>query len=207
MFFFLNLGVLFDPTLSFTDHIQQISKSSFALLNNFRAIRPYFNQKGFEILINAFISSKLDYCNAIFTGITDSNIHTLQLIQNYAAKLVLNKRKFDHATPLLRELHWLPVKYRIDYKVLLICYKARNSLAPQYISDILVPYTRYRGLRDLAPNSLYVPSTERVSMGDRAFSVCAPKLWNSLDTSIQNSTSLSQYKKALKTSLFRKALN
>ena len=103
--------------------------------------------------MHAFISSKIDYCNSLCTGIPDYNIRLLQLIQNYAAKLVLNKAKFDRVSPLLLKLHWLPVKFRIDYKCLLICYKARNSFAPDDLNQLLKSYDRPHSLRNLSPNS------------------------------------------------------
>ena len=170
--------------------------------NKFPQLLPFFDQKGFEILIHAFIYSKIDYCNALYTGITDYNLHLLQLIQNYAAKLVLNKRKFDHAKPLLRKLHWLPIKARIQYKALLICYKARNFLAPEYIQLLFTPYHRPSHLRNLAPNSLSVPNFELSSMGGRAFSVYTADLWNKLPSKIQTAQSVPVFKKLLKTHLF-----
>ena len=169
--------------------------------------RPYFTQKGFEILMHAHIFPRLDYCNSLYTGITDNNLRILQLIQNYAARLVLNKRKFYHATPLLRELHWLPVKQRIDYKVLLFCFKAKNSLSPEYLSMLLKPYIRPSNLRCLSPYSFQVPSSKLSSMGDRTFSIYAPKIWNTLPSDIQTCHSLPVFKKLLKTYLFGKAFS
>ena len=119
----------------------------------------------------------------------------------------MNKRKFDHVTPLFRELHWLPVKQRIDYKSLLICYKTRNSLTPQYISMLLQPYSRPSNLRNISPNSFYVPPSKLSSMGDRAYSIYTPKIWNTLPCDIQTCDSLPKFKKLLKTHLFNKAFH
>ena len=202
-----NLGVLFDSNLSFSDHIHKIAKTSFALLKNLKHIRKYFDQQGFEILIHAFISSRLDYCNALYSGIPDYNLRLLQLVQNYAARLVLNKSKYDHATPLLRQLHWLPVRSRIDYKILLLCFKARDSLTPDYLSLLLEPYIRPCGLRNFSDSQLQIPSTRLTYMGDRAFSVYAPKLWNALPLDIRTSISLTVFKKLLKTHLYNLAFN
>ena len=157
--------------------------------------------------MHAFISSRVDYCNALYTGITDHNLHLLQLVQNYAAKLVLNKRKFDRATPLLRKLHWLPIKFRIDYKALLICYKAQNFLTPEYIRLLFTPYSRQSNLRDLFPNSLVEPKYKLKSMGRRAFSVYTPRIWNVLPLEIRDSQSLPVFKKRLKTHFFNLAFD
>ena len=200
-----NLGVHFDSNLSFSDHIRKIAKTSFSQLKNLKHIRKYFDQQGFEILMHAFISSRLDYCNALYTGIPDYSLRLLQLVQNYAARLILNKGRCDHASPLLRELHWLPVKSRIDYKILLLCFKARNSLTPDYLSHLLEPYIRPCGLRNPPEASLLIPSTRLTSMGDRAFSVFAPKLWNALPFDIKTSDSLVMFRKCLKTHLCRLA--
>ena len=118
-----NLGVIFDENLSFTQHIKQCRKSSFFILKNLGKVRNHFDQKSFETLIHAFISSKLDYCNSLFINLPNCAINDLQAIQNYAARLVCKQGRFCHITPLLEYLHWLPVEDRINFKVLLLTLK------------------------------------------------------------------------------------
>ena len=113
----MNLGVLLDESLSFKQHITDISKCSLYKLRNLRLIRNHFNRKNFEILIHAFVTSKVDYCNSLFSGISKSDLRPLEIVQNYAARLVLKRGRFASSKPLLKELHWLPIINRVDYKV------------------------------------------------------------------------------------------
>ncbi len=199
----INLGVTLDEQLSFKYHIKNTAKSALFMLNNLKHIRNHFNQNSFETFIHAFISSKLDYCNSLFSGIPSSFLRPLQLVQNYAARLVLRKSKFTHTTPLLQQLHWLPVLYRVDFKILLITYKCKHSLAPQYLIELIKPANNMKSLRSSDDNTLlHIDFTNSVTMGDRAFSVYAPKQWNKLPTTLRNSKSVDSFKKDLKTYLF-----
>ena len=198
-----NLGVIFDESLSFNQHIRDISKSSLHKLRNLRLIRKHFSQRNFEILVHSFITSRLDYCNSLFSGISRSALRPLQVVQNYAARVVLKRSKFEHSAPLLFQLHWLPIQRRIDYKILLITYKACNNLAPAYITSLLIPANTLERLRSAEDTSLlHIDITNNVTMGDRAFSVYAPKVWNTLPRVLRDAPSLNQFKSLLKTYLF-----
>ncbi len=100
-----------------------------------------------ETLIHAFMTSRLDYCNALLGGCSARLINKLQMVQNAAARVLTRTRKYDHISPVLSTLHWLPTKHRIDFKILLITYKALNGLAPQYLSELLSHYSPSRPLR------------------------------------------------------------
>ena len=115
-----NLGVKFNESLSFSDHVKDCRNKSFMILRNLRHIRHHFTKSGFESLIHAFITSRIDYCNSLFANIPKSSIKLLQSIQNFAARLVCRRTLYCHITPILEELHWLPVTKRIDFKILLI---------------------------------------------------------------------------------------
>ena len=198
-----NLGVIFDETLSFNPHINEIAKNSLYKLRNLRLVRNHFSRRNFEILVHAFITSRLDYCNSLFSGLPASALRPLQVVQNYAARVVLKRGKFERSTPLLFNLHWLPVRRRIDYKVLLITYKAYNYLAPSYISSLLTPANTQSRLRSSDDASLlHIDFTNNVSMGDRAFSVYAPRIWNALPKELRDASSVDTFKSALKTHLF-----
>ena len=142
-------------------------------------IRNYLSQHNAETLVHAFISSKLDFCNALLYGLPQSVIDRLQYVQNCAARLVTRTR-----SSVLRRLHWLPVRQRITYKILLLTYKALNGMAPKYIADLLQPYTPTRQLRSSSKNLLVTPKSNLKFYGDRSFQVAAPRLWNSLTNDI-----------------------
>ena len=173
-------------------------------LYNLNRVRSHFSKSSFEIIIHSFISTRLDYCNSLYSGLPDSTIRPLQIAQNFAARILLRESKFCHITPLLKELHWLPVKARIEYKILLFTYKSLNKLAPEYLSSLISYYQPTRSLRSANSKSLVIPKTKLSSMGDRAFSVFAPKAWKNLDNSTKDATSLNIFKKSLKTYLFSK---
>nr|XP_049600686.1 radical S-adenosyl methionine domain-containing protein 1, mitochondrial isoform X1 [Syngnathus scovelli] len=117
-----NLGVIFDQTLSFQKHIKNITRVAFFHLRNVAKIRPILSTGDAETIIHAFITSRLDYCNALFSDLPKSSIKSLQLVQNAAARLLSRTRKFDHITPILANLHWFPVHLRCDFKVLLLTF-------------------------------------------------------------------------------------
>ena len=135
--------------------------------------------------MHAFLTSHLlDSCNGVLTGLPDKEINKLQRMQNAAARLVAGSKKQEHITPVLQILHWLPIRARIDFKILLITYKALNNQAPNYISDILTKYKPTCKLRSADKNLLIIPRTNSKHYGERAFSAAAPRLWNALPLNI-----------------------
>ncbi len=114
------LGVLFDSNLSFESHVSSICKTKFFHLRNISKLRPMLSMENAETLINAFMTSRLDYCNALLGGCTEGLINKLQLVQNAAARVLTRTRKYGYISPVLSTLHWLPIKHRIHFKILLI---------------------------------------------------------------------------------------
>ena len=106
-------------------------------------------------------------------------------------------------TPVLKRLHWLPIRARIQFKILLITYKALNNLAPKYIADLLQPVSHTRSLRSTTNQDLHVPRSNSVTYGDRSFSIAAPQLWNKLPDSLKCASSVECFKRALKTHIFK----
>ncbi len=121
-----------------------------------------------ETLIHAFMTSRLDYCNALLGGCSARLINKLQMVQNAAARVLTRTRKYDHISPVLSTLHWLPTKHRIDFKILLITYKALNGLAPQYLSELLSHYSPSRPLRSQNSGHLIIPSI-KINCGRQIF--------------------------------------
>ena len=96
-------------------------------------IRTYLDRESTEAIIHAFVTTNLDYCNEILYGLPKVLLNRLQLVQNQrAARIVTFTKKHEHIAPSLIDLHWLPVEYRIIYKILLLVYKAINGLSPSY---------------------------------------------------------------------------
>ena len=126
-----NLGVIFDSDLNFSKHFTKITKSAITQIRNIAKIRSFLSFSDAEILIHAFVSSHLDYCNSLFAELPLKSINHLQLVQNTVARVLTRARKYDHISPVLASLHWLPVVFRIDFKSL-------NGLAPSYITNLLI---------------------------------------------------------------------
>ena len=112
-----NLGVLIDENISFDNHISYLRKSCYCDIRQISKIRPFLEEKSAIQLAVSLVLSKLDYCNCLFYSMTNNNFHKLQLVQNHTARVVLRAHKRSSATELLKQLHWLPVKQRVDYKI------------------------------------------------------------------------------------------
>ena len=193
--------------MKFDTHLTKSCNAAFFHLFNIRRIRKFLSQDTTRTLVNAFVTSRLDYCNSLLYGLPATHLNKLQRVQNTAARLICNISRFDHITPTLYNLHWLPVKFRIDFKVLLITYKAVHGLAPEYITDIITvkPKSHY-SLRSNSELLLQKPRLKTLkTLGDRSFALAAPTLWNGLPVEIRHAESVSSFKRLLKTYLFRKA--
>ena len=198
-----NIGVLFDDSLSLVPHVTATCKSAFYHLQNIYKIRRFLTPDTTESIVHAFVTSRIDYCNSLLYGLPKCVLKNLQYAQNSAARLIYLSRKFDHVTPLLITLHWLPIEQRIYFKILLITYKALNGKAPKYISDLLLLYSPGRNLRS-ANQKLLCKASYNLKT---SFSCAAPLLWNSIPYDIRNSSSIDTFKRKLKTWLFRIAFN
>uniref|UniRef100_A0A3B1J4V1 Reverse transcriptase domain-containing protein n=1 Tax=Astyanax mexicanus TaxID=7994 RepID=A0A3B1J4V1_ASTMX len=201
-----NLGVIIDSDLSFASHIKSITNTAFYHLKNIARVRCLVSQQDLEKLMHAFISSRVDYCNGLLTGLPKKCIKQLQHIQNAAARILTRTKRTEHITPVLKSLHWLPVIYRIDFKVLLIVYKSLNSSCPEYITDLFREYRPTRSLRSMAKGHLVEPRV-RSKHGEAAFSYYAAYNWNRLPESLRNTPNVELFKSRLKTLLFSRAFN
>ena len=168
-----NLGIVFDNNLCMDVQVRRICQSVYYHIRNVNSIRKILTFDTAATIIHALITSRIDNGNSLLFGITDHLLHKLQLLQNAAARILTKTRKFDHITPILKDLHWLPVRQRIHFKLLLLTWKALHGTSPTYIANILVPYHPKRTLRSSDKLLLVVPRTNS-SFGDRAFSVAAP---------------------------------
>ena len=199
------LRVHLDETLSMQKHISSICCASFLELRRIASIWPYLSQSTAARLVVVMVISCLDYCNSVFIGLPADQIARLQQVQNNVARLVLKKRRRDHVTPLLKELHWLPVKFRCQYKIATLAYRHFDGSLPPYLSSSLCTYEPSRSLRSSNEKLLKIPKRNLKSFGQRSFSFMAPSLWNSLPATLRNVPTLSQFKSQLKTSLFAQA--
>ena len=193
-----DLGVILDTHMTMRPHINNIIRSASFALKKISSIRKYLDRQSCEKLVHAFISFRLDNCNSLLINLPDKDLRKLQRIQNSSARLVALSKKRDHITLILFDLHWLPVIHRINFKVLLLTYKTLCGMALAYMSDIIHPYVPARTLRSSSSNLLQMPSAGTITYGERAFSIRAPRLWNSLPLNIKKAGSVDHFKELLK---------
>ncbi|KAF4081256.1 hypothetical protein AMELA_G00159310 [Ameiurus melas] len=201
-----NLGVILDDGLTFTDHISATARSCRFILYKIKKIRPYLNKQATQILVQALVISKLDYCNSLLSGLPARSIKPLQMIQNAAACLVFNQPKTTHVTPLFISLHWLPVAACIKFKAFMLTYKTFSRTAPSYLNSLLKVYIPSRNLQSTSDRRLVVPTQRGVRSLSRTLTLTIPQWWNALPISIRTAESLTIFKKQLKTYLFREHL-
>ncbi len=197
-----DLGVVLDSQLSMSAHVTAVCRSAYSFLRQLRSVIRGLPIDAAKTLIQAFVSSRLDYCNAILFGITDRLLRRLQSVQNAAARLITGSRRCDHITPILRDLHWLPVRRRIDFKVATMVFRALHDRSPQYLASDCRPVTNNRQLRSSTAPVCVVRRT-RTHLGDRSFEAAGPRLWNKLPAHLRNSDlTIQKFRRALKTFLF-----
>ena len=203
------LGAYLDSQLDFKQHIQTKCKAAMLNLFKIKAARKNLTRTACNKLLVALVLSHLDYANGILGGLPKSSLNKMQAVQNMAAKITLGKRKYDSATSCLVQLHWLPIKFRIDYKIVSLVHKCLHGEAPPYLAR-MIEYTKPTrpGLHSEEDNTrLLVPKTSKKTFAARSFSVLGPTLWNELPRDLRKIVNYARFKKELKTHLFRKAYN
>jgi len=157
-------------------------------------------------LVHAVVVTKVDYCSSVLSGISGQLLQRLQSVFSAAARLVFSARKSEHITPLLRELHWLKVPERIQFRLCVLAYRCLIGTAPSYLAETIhstADVGSRRRLRSASTSMLVIPSTRRTTLGDRAFPVTAARARNALPSSVRSAPSLLQFRRDLKTTLFQ----
>ena len=162
-------------------------------LRKIAKIRSISSRGDAEKLVWPFVTSRLDYCNSLFSGCPNDVINNLQLVQNAAARALTRFSQRDHISSVLASLHWLLVKSKTDFKILLLTYKAFNRLSPLYLQDLIVLYIPKRTLRSKSAGLLVVPRIHKSRLGGRAFNYQAALLWNQLPTWVREADTTSAF--------------
>src|SRR6218665_1948729 len=175
-----NLCVTFDPHLSLSNHISNLSRSCFMHIRDLRRIRPMLDFKTASTIATSIVHSKLDYCNSLFLNFDSTQIQRLQLIQNSLARAVTRTPRHHHITPVLKSPHWLKITECIHFKVLSLTYNSLQSSQPTYLRELFTiqPTCSTRSSFCLSLSRPPVPS--HLTFSKRAISVTAPRLWNDL---------------------------
>ena len=202
-----SLGVILDNHLTMSDFITQTVQSCNHQIRNLWFIASKISFKLKVQLVHALVLSKLDYCNSILNGITLHDLHRLQKVQNSAVRFIFGRGKRAHVTELLKQVHFLPVDYRIRFKVCLLVYKCINNIAPCYLQDLVT--VRHESKNNVRLNNDYfllqVPSSPSYMSTEKAFVYNAPKVWNCLPYIIRSAETVDKFKTLLKTHYFKSA--
>lgn len=189
-----NLGFMLDKHLSMAPQVNSVVSHCYKLLSDIGKVRNLLSNKHTEMLVQAVVGSRLDYCNSLLYGINKNVIQKYQKVQNAAARLVSKRRKFESVSGVLVDLHWLPIQARIVFKILTFVYKSINNMAPECITDMIV-------VKDV-DRCLLEYRNFQTSYARKSFSYTAPKFWNSLPIQTRFSSTLLKFKKDTKYLLF-----
>ena len=191
------LGAWLDSRMDMERHVNSVCKSCFGQIRQIGRIRKYLTLDATKSLVNSLVTSRLDYCNALLSDVPKTTLNKLQNVQNTATRVVTKTPRYCHITPILKELHWLPVQYRIKYKILTHTYKALHEQSPVYIRELRQVYRQRRDLRSQNnPLILEVQRSRTVSYGDRSFAIIAQKLWNALPPGVRVCSTLCAFKQS-----------
>jgi len=183
------LRVQCDSHLKFTPHVQGLAHRCFYHFRKLRSVKRSLTTDSAKTLVHALIASRLDYRNSVLYQINTTVTKTLQSVLHSAERLIVRKRKFECITPTLRDdLHWLPVRERIVFKLCMIIFKCRHQTALQELCVPVTASTSRQHLRSAACGDLLVLACRTFSFGPFSFAACAPKLWNSVPPSIRDPT-------------------
>ena len=198
-----DLGFFLEKNLNMNAHVTSLRKSCYNELRKISHIRPFIDEHCAKQLIISLVILKLDYCNCLFFNMSNDNFHKLQLVQNHAARIVKRASKRSSATTLLYELHWLPIKQRVSYKIALTVFKCLNiENFPSYLKELVTLYSPKRSLRSSEQYFLAKPFKKLSIFGHKTFHFAAPEVLNSLPLEIRSCSSLPVFKKKLKTYFF-----
>ena len=200
-----NLGLYLDADLSMSSHVSHVVKCCYFHIRRLGKIRNLLTKEVANAIAVSTVTSRLDYCNSTLQGISSEELDRLQKTQNSAARIVAKSKLRDHITPVLIKLHWLPIRLRIQYKILCFTYLCLNSLAPAYLSELIPEYKPTKSLRSEDQFRICLPSvdnTNKIRLGGRSFQNSAPQLWNSLPLSLKKADNIAVFRRKLKTYLF-----
>ena len=195
-----DLWVLLDPHLTYDHHITSIVSSCFSKLSQINRAKKSFDKETLQLLIESVVFSKMLYCSSVWSNTTAQNINKIQSIQNFACKIIMNSKKSDHVTPLLRHLNWLPVREQLQYRDSILAFKCINGIAPQYLTSKFKKRSKIHTRNTRNANTIQIPLF-RTAAGQPTFAYRGAKSWNNLNADVRENTNHRSFKKTLKSQL------
>ena len=197
-----NLGVYLDSTMFFDKQVSETCKACYLHIRALRHIRASLTTEASKTIAAAIVGSRLDFCNSLLAGTSVSNLARLQRVQNTLAQVVAQKPRFCHITPVLSDLHWLPVRHRISFKIATVTYRVLQSQQPSYLASLIPRYVPARALRSSSSLSICVPTRKTTMAASKSFSSVASGIWNALPNHLSSTSTLPVFRRALKHHLF-----
>ena len=189
-------SIYFDSSLNFRKHMSQTCRACFYHIRDLRRIRKSLSLDLAKQIAVALVSSKLDYCNSLLHNMPEKDIARLQRVQNCLARVVTKAPRFSRSVPILKRLYWLPVKFRIQFKICAITFRTLKENQPTYLADLLVRPKCSKYLCSTNSNRFVAPRI-KTKTGSRAFSISGPALWNALPVPIRNAKTILTFRKLL----------
>ena len=188
--------------MSFGKQVSETCKACFFHIRALRHIRASLITEASKTVAAAIVDSRLDYCNSLLAATSISNLTRLQRVQNTLARVVAQKPRFCHITPVLSDLHWLPVRHRISFKIATITFRVLQFHQPSYLASLIPKYLPARALRSSSALSICVPPRKTTIATSKSFSSVASNIWNSLPNHLSSIPTLPAFRRALKHHLF-----
>ena len=195
-----DLGVTLDSNLTYNEHIVSTVSSCMSRLGQINRVKHIFNKHALIIIINALVFSKLFYCSSVWSNTTQTNLDKLQAVQNFACRILSGAKKFDHITPLLKDLRWLPIRQQLYFRFAVLVFKCMTSCAPEYLTSKLVGRSAVSTRNTRNSQLLNIPLF-RTASGQRTFQYRATSLWNELQPALKLSPSVTEFKCLLRQKL------
>ena len=197
-----DLGVTFDCNLNFNEHIIKVTAQCMSALGQINRVKHAFSKELLIIIINSLVFSKLYYCSSVWPTTSKRNVKKLQLVQNFAARIIRGAGKYDHVTPILKELRWILVEKQLYYRDAVLAFKCMNGLAPEYLCSLFITREAVSRRSTRQSGQLNLPFFASTT-GQKSFKYRIAKLWNELPSDIKLCRSIGVFKTNLKKELFR----
>ena len=201
-----DLGVILDLNLTFDNHITTSVLECIARLAQINWVKNCLHKNTLLTVIHALVFSKMYYCSNVWANTTNKNVRKLQAVQNFACRIVSGAKKYDHVTPLLKSLSWLPVKDQLYYRQAIMAFKCMTGQAPEYLTSQFITREQVSERTTRSSQKLNIPLF-RTASGQRTFNNRTVKLWNNLESFLKLSPSVEIFKRSLRSQLLHDLVN
>ena len=192
-----DLGVILDPSLTFNDHVIATVSSCMSRLGQINRVKHCFDKHTLIVIINALVFSKVFYCSTVWSNTSEANLSKIQAVQNYACRIVSGARKYDHVTPILKQLNWLPVRQHLYYRDAILAFKCMTGSAPDYLSEQFIRRGDVSTRITRNSQMLNIPLF-KTAAGQRIFYYRTVSLWNSLPPELKTAECIAKFKRLLR---------